>query len=99
MASLIISEQDMINSICLYMSHEEEVEPDQVEVELIYDDEANMAFSAEVTIKHKTEEIPTVKIIAALRLWLNLYTDMNGISAGLKLHFDEVEEVFYASAW
>ncbi len=98
MASLIIAEQDIVNAICLYMSHEKEVEPDEVEVELIYDDEAEMEYSAEVTVKHKLEEIPTGKVIASLRLWLNLYTDIDGISAGLKLHFDENDGI-YASAW
>ena len=43
MAPLIISEQDIINAICLFMSHEKrkkEFEADEIEVELIYDDEA-----------------------------------------------------------
>lgn len=98
MAPLIISEQDMINAICLYMSHEKEVEPNEVEVELIYDDEMETEYCAEVTVAHKTEEIQMGKMISALRLWLNLYTDLDGISAGLKLHFSE-DDGFYASAW
>lgn len=98
MAPLIINEQDIVNAICLYESHEKNVEPDEVEVELIYDDEEEMTYWAEVTVNHKMEEIPTAKIIAGLRLWLNLYTELDGISAGLKLHFDETEGI-YASAW
>lgn len=98
MATLIISEQDIVNAICLFMAHEKEIEPDEVDVELIYDDEAAIEYSAEIGFQHKTEEIPTAKIIAALRLWLNLYTDIDGIAAGLKLHFDE-DDGIYASAW
>lgn len=98
MAPLIVNEQDIVNAICLYMSHEKEVEPNEVEVDLIYDDEADIAYSAEITINYRTEEISIAKIIAALRLWLKLYTNLDGISSGLKLHFDE-EEGIYASAW
>lgn len=98
MASLIISEQDIINAICIYMSHEKDVEPDDVEVELIYDDELDMDYSAETMINNKTEVVPTPKIIASLRLWMNLYTDLDGISAGIKLHFNE-DDGIYASAW
>lgn len=98
MAPLIISEQDIINAICLFMSHEKEIEPDEIEVELIYDDEAEIEYSAEIVFQHKTEEISTAKIIAAIRLWLNLFTDVDGVSAGLKLHFSEDDGV-YATAW
>lgn len=98
MATLIINEQDMINAICLYLSHEKDVEPDEIEVELFYDDETEDAYGAEVTHQHQMEEIGTPKIIASLRLWLNLYTDIDGIAAGLKLHFNE-DDGIYASAW
>lgn len=98
MATLIIHEQDIVNAICLYMSHEKDVEPDEVIVELFYDDEGDIEYGAEVTIEKKMEEITTPKLISALRLWLNLYTDIDGIAAGLKLHFDENDGV-YASAW
>ncbi|MDS9470687.1 DUF2653 family protein [Sporosarcina pasteurii] len=98
MGQLIISEQDIINAICLFMSHEKDIEPDEVEVELIYDDEEEMAFTAETSIHNKTELIPTAKIIAALRLWIDLYTESEGISAGIKLHFNENDGI-YASVW
>ncbi|AOV08177.1 DUF2653 family protein [Sporosarcina ureilytica] len=94
MEPLIISEQDIINSICLFMSHEKEIEPDEVEVELIYDDEAEMAFTAETCIQSETELIPTSKMIAALRLWIDLYTDLDGISAGIQLHFNENDGIY-----
>ena len=98
MATLIIEEQDIINAICLFMSHEKDVEPDQIEVELFYDDEESEPFQAEIHVTHKTELITTAKIISSLRLWLNLYSELDGISAGLKLHFNE-DEGIYASAW
>lgn len=98
MATLIIDEQDIINAVCLFMSHEKDVEPDEIEVELFYDDEAALEYGAEITIQAKTEEIETPKIISSLRLWLNLYTEIDGISAGIKLHFNE-DNGIYASAW
>lgn len=98
MAPLIIIEQEIVNAICLYQSHEQNVEPNEIEVELIYDDEGAMTYWAEATTNHKTKELSTETIIASLRLWLNLYTELDGISAGLKLHFNE-DEGIYASAW
>lgn len=98
MATLIIEEQDIVNAVCLYMSHEKDVQPDEIEVELFYDDEAAEAYGAEVTIKGKMEEISLLKLISAIRLWLNLYSDIDGVSAGVKMHVSE-DEGFYASAW
>lgn len=98
MAPLIISEQDIVNAICLFTSHEKDVEPDEVEVELIYDDEAEMTYAAETLINHQSETLPTSKIISALRLWIGLYTDLDGIAAGIQLHFNENDGI-YASAW
>ena len=94
MGSVIVSEQDIINAVCLFMSHEKQVEPDEVEVELIYDDEADMMFSAEAYVNGHQHILPTAKIIGALRLWINLYLEMDAIAAGIQLDFNETDGIF-----
>lgn len=94
MEPLIISEQDIINALCLFMSRERHVEPDEVEVELIYDDEAEIVFSAEAYIIGQQHLLFTVQIIAALRLWIDLHLEMDAIAAGIKLDFNETDGIF-----
>lgn len=94
MEPLTMSEQEIINAVCIFMSHEKEVEPDEVQVELIYDDEADMVFSAETFVNGQTDLLSTVKIIAALRLAIDLYLDMDAIAAGIKLEFNETEGIY-----
>jgi hypothetical protein len=45
MGSLSISEQDIINALCVYISQKKQIKPEEVEVELMYDD--SYGFSAE----------------------------------------------------
>lgn len=94
MGTVIISEQDIINAICLFLSHEKQVEPDEVEVELIYDDDVEMMFSAEAYVNGQQQILPTTKIIGALRLWIDLYLDIDAIAAGIQLDFSEAEGIF-----
>lgn len=94
MGTIMIPEQDIINALCLFMSHEKNVEPDEVEVELVYDDEAEELFSAEAYINGKMHVLATNKIIAALRLWIDLYLEIDAISAGIQLEFNESDGIF-----
>ena len=48
MEKLIVSEQDIINSICIHIALQNETKPEEVEVELMYDDEEG--FSAEAFV-------------------------------------------------
>lgn len=76
------------------MSHEKEVEPTEVDVELIYDDEAENAFAAEAYINGQQHLLPTSKMISALRLWIDLYLEMDAIAAGIQLDFNETDGIF-----
>ena len=45
METIKISEQDIINAMCLYIAEKKQVQPQEVEIELMYDDD--YGFSAE----------------------------------------------------
>ena len=69
MEKLIIPEQDIINAICVYISRKKQIKPEEVEVELIYDDD--YGFSAEAYVADRKQVLITGNIIEALRLWLD----------------------------
>ena len=90
MGQLIISEQDIVNAICIYLSRQKHLEPDAVEVELIYDDE--QGFSAEADINGQREDLETIHIIKALRIWLDEFLNEDPF-AGIELVLDDNEGI------
>ena len=90
MEKLIIPDQDIINAICVYISRKKQVRPEEVEVELMYDDD--YGFSAEAYVQDRKQVLITQNMIEALRLWLDEYLNMDPYM-GLKLVLDEEEGI------
>ena len=90
MAELIISEQDIINALCVYISRKKQVKPQDVEIELMYDDD--YGFSAEAYVEGRKQVLITANIIEALRLWLDEYLHRDPY-AGIKLVLDDTEGI------
>ena len=91
MDKLIISEQDIINAICVYHSRKKYVTHEEVEVELIYDDDDG--FSAEALVNGQQQILITADIIAALRLWIDEYLNKDHFSASIKLQFNDEDGI------
>lgn len=91
MTKLIIPEEDIILAVCIYVARECNVEQNEVEVELFYDDYSG--FSAEITTIFGKQEILTKQIISALRDWIkeNLHADPY---AGLKLNLNRQNGIY-----
>ncbi|MEK5382748.1 YxcD family protein [Niallia sp. FSL W8-0635] len=90
MEKLIIPEQDIINAICVYVARKKQVRPEEVEVELMYDDD--YGFSAEAYVHDRKQVLITQNMIEALRLWLDEYLKMDPY-IGLKLVLDDEEGI------
>ncbi|MCF2650403.1 YxcD family protein [Niallia sp. Sow4_A1] len=90
MEKLIIPEQDIINAICVYVARKKQVRPEEVEVELMYDDD--YGFSAEAYVRDRKQVLITQNMIEALRLWLDEYLNLDPY-IGLKLVLDEEEGI------
>lgn len=90
MGQIIISEQDIVNAICLDQSQKKYVRPEEVEVELMYDD--NSGFSAEAFINGQRILLQTVDMIEALRLWLKDILNEDPF-AGIELVLDDEEGI------
>lgn len=90
MERVIISEQDIVNALCIYISRKKQIKPEEVEVELMYDD--NYGFSAEAYANGRKQVLVTVNLIEALRLWLDevLHRDPY---AGIELVLDDEQGI------
>lgn len=75
--------------MCLYLA-KKQVRPEEVEVELMYDDD--YGFSAEAYVQDRKQVLITQNMIEALRLWLDEYLNMDPYM-GLKLVLDEEEGI------
>ncbi|WP_445489108.1 YxcD family protein [Niallia sp. 03133] len=90
MEKLIISEQEIINAVCVYISRKKQVHLQEVEVELLFDDD--YGFSAEVFVHGRKQMLITQNIIEALRLWMEEYMNIDPY-IGIKLVLDEEEGI------
>jgi hypothetical protein len=91
MERLIISEQDIINAICVYVSRKKQVKPEEVEVELMYDDDYG-GYSAEAYVHERKQVLITANMIEALRLWLDEYLNRDPY-ASIKLELDDEQGI------
>lgn len=90
MAELVLPEQDIINAICVYISRKRQVKPEDVEVELMFDDD--YGFSAEVFVNDRKQVLTHANLIEALRLWLEEFLNRDPF-AGIQLVLDDDEGI------
>ncbi|MEH7609431.1 YxcD family protein [Priestia megaterium] len=91
METIKISEQDIINAMCLYIAEKKQVQPQEVEIELMYDDD--YGFSAESYLHDRKQVHITLNIIEALRFWLDTEMNVDPYAAGLELELDDEEGI------
>ncbi|MDR4888139.1 YxcD family protein [Fredinandcohnia sp. QZ13] len=90
METLILSEQEIINAICVYIGLKKQVKPEEVEVELMYDDD--YGFSAEAYVNDRKQVLIMANLIEAIRLWLGEFMNRDPY-AGIKLVLDDEEGI------
>lgn len=90
MEGLTISEQDIINAVCVYISRKKQVKPEEVEVELMFNDD--YGFSAEAYVGGRKQVLITANIIEALRLWLDEFLHQDPY-VGIQLVLDDQEGI------
>lgn len=91
MAELIMSEQDIVNAICIEQSFKNNISPEDVEVELIYDDDEG--FSAELEFRGQQQIIGSFEMIQAIRYWIAEVQNEDPYAAGIKLLLDREEGI------
>ncbi|MCM3586765.1 YxcD family protein [Mesobacillus maritimus] len=90
MAPLKVSEQDIVNSICLYLADKKQVKPEEVQVELMYDDD--YGFSAETYVNGRQQILIKQNMIEALRMWVDQFLGRDPFS-GIELILDDEEGI------
>ncbi|REB10147.1 DUF2653 family protein [Sporosarcina sp. BI001-red] len=87
MAELMIEEQDIINAICIQQAKNKSVTPEQVEVELFYED--NEGFFAEADVNGMTVNMNTFDMTQALRMWIEEQLHQDPYATGIKFLLDD----------
>lgn len=88
MEKITLSEQELINALCLFHAKFKHVQPTEVEVELMYDDKAG--YSAEAYVNGQVEFYNTVHLITAIRLFIEEQLLRDSMSA--RIVFDLHDE-------
>ncbi|MGM7720032.1 YxcD family protein [Metabacillus sp. Hm71] len=91
MGKIKITEQDIVNALCLHIAHKRQITPQEVEIELMYDDD--YGFSAEAYVNDRKQILITANIIEAIRFWLDTVMKVDPFSAALDLVLDDEEGV------
>lgn len=94
MEKLIIPEQNIINAVCVYIARQNNVVPEEVEVELMYDDDSG--FSAEAYVNGQTQILTTLNLIEALRQTIKEFLNLDPNSTGIELILDDEEGIIAA---
>ncbi|TGA96174.1 DUF2653 family protein [Sporolactobacillus shoreae] len=91
MEEVIISEQEIVNAICLFISDKKQISTDHVKTELIFDDD--YGFSAEVYVDERKQVLIESNIIEAIRFWIEREMQKDPYSASLQLQLDPQEGI------
>lgn len=94
MEQIKLSEQDIVNALCLYISNKKQVSPHEVEIELMYDDD--YGFSAESHVAGRKQMLITANLVEAIRFWIDTKLNMDPFAAGIELALDDEEGII---AW
>src|SRR5699024_9074418 len=90
MESFVMDQDLIVNAVCIYEANKLNIDPEDVVVDLFYDDEMAQPFGAEIwegdTMHH---EISMVELIAAIRFCLDDYSPIDPMSASIDLQFDD----------
>lgn len=97
MEQLTIFEQEIINALCLFHARFKNVQPEEVEVELMYDDAAG--FTAEAHVNGQVELYNTVNFVTALRLYIDEQLQRDSMSARIVLDLHDEEGIIAKVSW
>ena len=87
MEQLKLTEQDLINAVCLFHAKFKSVSPEEVEVELSYDDDAG--YGAEAYINGSCDLYNTTNFITAIRLYIDEQLGKDSLSARIVLDIED----------
>ncbi|WP_332237353.1 YxcD family protein [Sporolactobacillus sp. KGMB 08714] len=94
MEEIIIPEQDVVNAICLYLADKKGMAPENIQVELMFDDD--YGFSAEAYVQGRKQVLVESNMIEAVRFWLDTEMQKDPFAASLRLLLDDEQGIVVA---
>ncbi|GEN33122.1 MULTISPECIES: YxcD family protein [Aneurinibacillus] len=91
MEKLKLSEQDIVNALCLYIADKKQISPHDVSVELMWDED--YGFSASAMENGRTQMLIQANMIEAIRFWLRHELHRDPFAASLELVLDDDEGI------
>ncbi|TSI05264.1 YxcD family protein [Lysinibacillus sp. BW-2-10] len=97
MEKIILSEQEVINALCIFHAKFKRVQPQDVQIELMYDDAAG--FTAEAYVNGQMDVYNTVNFITAIRLYIDEQLRRDSIAARIVLDLHDEEGIIAKIEW
>lgn len=82
-----LSEQDIINAICLNIAERKQLQPTQVEVELMWDED--LGFSAEVQAEGRSQILIAANMLEAIERYLLKEHNMRVFREQIQLNLED----------
>ncbi|MDQ1909318.1 YxcD family protein [Paenibacillus sp. GD4] len=82
-----LSEQDIIDAICIHMASRKQIKPEQVEVELMWDEDHG--FSAEVFAEGRSQILIAANILESIERYLLDYRNVRVFRDQIRLGLED----------
>jgi hypothetical protein len=90
-----LSQQDIMNALCMHVAERKQIKPEQVTVELMWDED--LGYSAEVLAEGRNQILVEANILEAIERYLLVLWDERIFRSQISLDIDdELEEMFAA---
>jgi hypothetical protein len=82
-----LSEQDIMNAICMHIGERKQIKPEFVQVQLLWDED--LGFSAEVLAEGRSQILIEASMLEAIERYLLLNWDIRVYRSQITLEIDE----------
>lgn len=97
METLTLSEQDIINSVCIFHAKYKNCGPENVEVELMYDDLSG--YTAEAYVDGRMDVYNTVNLVMAIRYYVETEIGRDSNACRINFELDDEEGILAHLEW
>lgn len=87
METIIVSEENLINALCVYHARQINAMPEDVEIELCFDDDEG--YSAEAYHNNRQDTYRVANMLAAIRIFLQEEMNIDPYAASIHLEIDD----------
>jgi hypothetical protein len=82
-----LSEQDIMNAICMHIAERKQIKPEFVQVQLMWDED--LGYSAEVLAEGRSQILIEASILEAIERYLLVLWDQRVFRSQISLEIDE----------